>query len=413
MEVIKEILKVLYYIVNIYILLYAVYYVLTALFAFKKKNIIRKYKPKHKFAILVAARNEEKVLGNLIDSLKKQKYPDELYDIFIIPNNCSDKTKEVAISCGANIIETEGEIKTKGDVLKKAFKYMYKFGEEYAGYCIFDADNIVNSNFLNRMNDALCSGYKVAQGFRDSKNPSDTWISSCYSLYYLTQNFFFNTARMNMKWSASINGTGFMIAKEVIDEYGFNTVTMTEDIEFAALCALNNIKIAFVDDAITYDEQPLTFRQSWKQRMRWSIGTIQCLYKYAGKLIKTGIKEKIPQCIDMCLFFMAPIIQILSTILVLIVLVMSFMKINVLGFSSFIFNNTILFIGIGYVFMMILSILVLRLQNKSIKKSLKGVFTLAIFMLSWVPINMICLYKKDHKWEQIEHKSDVNIEELI
>lgn len=413
MELIKDILKILYYIVNIYILLYAAYYLITALFVFKKKNVIRKYKPNHKFAILVAARNEEKVIGNLIDSLKKQKYPKELYDIFVMPNNCSDNTKQIAIDYGAKIIDIDSSVKSKGDVLKQTFKYMANFGETYAAYIIFDSDNIVHSNFLNRMNDALCEGYKVAQGFRDSKNPSDTWISSCYSLYYLTQNLFFNSARMNMKWSSSINGTGFMISKDVIDEHGFNTVTMTEDIEFAALCALNNIKIAFVDDAITYDEQPLTFKQSWKQRTRWSLGTIQCLYKYSGRLIKTGIKEKIPQCIDMCLFFMAPIIQILSTVFVSIVLVTGLLRMNISGASSFVFNNTLLCVGAGYLCCAILSIIVLRLQNKNIKTSLKGVFTLAIFMLTWVPINMICLYKKDYKWEPIEHSSDVNIEELI
>lgn len=413
MEVIKEILKILYYAINVYILIYGLYYLITSLFAFKNKTVIRRYKAKHKIAILIAARNEAKVIGNLIDSLKKQKYPDKLYDIFVIPNNCTDDTESVALKAGAKIIECNSVIKSKGDVLKYAFRYMSNLQNDYEAYCIFDADNIVHSNFLNRMNDALCSGYKVAQGFRDSKNAFNTWISSCYSLFYLTQNYFFNTARMNMHWSASINGTGFMISKEVIDEYGFNTVTITEDIEFAAICALNNVKIAFVDDAITYDEQPLTFSQSWKQRTRWSIGTLQCLYRYSGKLMKTGIKQKIPQCIDMSLFFMAPVIQILSAIVVGLFALVALMRIKVSGAFMMIFENAGIFAIVGYLVCVALALLVLKLQNKSIRKSLKGVFTLSLFMLSWIPINMVSLYKKDHAWEPIEHIADITIEELI
>lgn len=413
MELFKEILKILYYIINISLLLYGLYYLVTALFTFKKKTIIRRYKAKYKFAIIIAARNEEKVIGNLIDSLKKQKYPDELYDIYVAPNNCTDNTEQISKEHGAKILKCSGEVKTKGDVLKQAFKYMIKEAPEYDAYCIFDADNIVNSNFLNRMNDALCSGYKVAQGFRDSKNPSTTWISSCYSLFYLTQNYFFNAARMNMNWSSSINGTGVMISKDVLEEYGFNTTTITEDIEYAAICALNNVKIAFVDDAITYDEQPLTFVQSWKQRMRWSLGTLQCLHRYSGKLIKSGIKRKIPQCIDMALFFMAPIAQILSLFMLILFIMIGLMNVHTSTGLRLVVENTSIYILMIYALCVITTLLVLKLQNKSIKKSLKGVFTLSIFMLSWVPINMICLHKKNHIWEPIEHSSTVTIDELV
>lgn len=412
MELIKELLKIIYYIININLLIYGLYYLATSLFTFKSKTIIRRYKAKHKIAVLIAARNEENVIGNLIDSLKKQKYPDELYEIFIIPNNCTDNTEQVSIKHGVKILKCNGDIKSKGDVLKQAFNHMLKAEPDYEAYCIFDADNIVHSNFLNRMNDALCSGYKVAQGFRDSKNPSSTWISSCYSLFYLTQNYFFNSARMNMNWSSSINGTGFMISKEALQQFGFNTTTMTEDIEYAALCALNNVKIAFVDDAITYDEQPLTFAQSWKQRMRWFLGTLQCLHRYSGKLIKSGIKNKVPQCIDMSLFFMAPIAQILSLFMLFLFVIIGILNVQTPVGLKLVFQNTGIFILLIYVLCVIITLLVLKLQNKSIKKSIKGVLTLSIFMLSWVPINMLCMYKKDFIWEPIEHSSNITIDEL-
>ena len=90
---------------------------------------------------------------------------------------------------------------------------------------------------------------------------------------------------MNFSGSAAINGTGFVVRKSVIDEYGFNTVTLTEDSEFTGLCALKGIQVAFVEDAITYDEHPQSFWQSWKQRKRWTSGTLSCLKIYGKKLL--------------------------------------------------------------------------------------------------------------------------------
>ena len=139
------------------------------------------------------------------------------------------------------------------------------------------------------MNNCLESGYNVAQGYRDAKNPSDNWLSGSYAIFYLFQNVFFNRARMSFKASSSINGTGFMIKKSLIDKNGFDTKSLTEDVEFTGQCALNNERIAFVEDAITYDEYPVKFGASWKQRKRWSSGMMECRKKYAWKLIKNAI----------------------------------------------------------------------------------------------------------------------------
>ncbi len=414
MEIIKLLLKLFYYVIDIFIILYAAYYVLTGLFAFlNKKNAIRKYKPKHKLAVIIAARNEEKVIPHLLDSLNKQNYPKELYDVFVIPNNCSDRTKEVSLEKCAKIIECSEKVGSKGDVLKFTFEYMDKKHNEYDAYVIFDADNIVHPEFLRRMNDALCSGFKVAQGYRDSKNPSDSWISCCYSLFYLIQNYFFNQARMNMGWSSSINGTGFMISKEVIEKNGFNTVTITEDIEFAAQCALNNERIAFVKDAITYDEQPLTFSQSWKQRKRWSMGTFQCLGTYFNKLIVTGFTKRIPQSMDMALFFLAPIIQLLATLIVIMLALYNLVDIQVSDIFKYAYDNKVFSIFLGYFASVFLALFVVIMEKKTIRRTIKGILTLSIFMLTWVPINIMCLIKRDYIWEPIEHNRTVDIESIV
>ena len=227
-------LEVFIYIISVFLFVYLAYFVIMAFGVFRKREIKLKFKKNSFFAILVAARNEELVIGNLIDSLKRQNYPKDSYEIFVIVNNCTDNTKKVAKDAGATVIDCNEKVKSKGDVLKFAFEKL-KNNKEIDAYVIFDADNIVHSEFLKKMNDILNSGYSVAQGFRDSKNVSDNWLSSSYTILYYIQSLFINRARFNLGKSSFLNGTGFMVKKEVIDKHGFNPVTLTEDIEFTAM----------------------------------------------------------------------------------------------------------------------------------------------------------------------------------
>lgn len=412
MDITKLIFLIIYYVIDIFIFAYLLYYIITGIFAFFGRKKIFKYRTKKKIAVVIPARNEENVIAILIDSLKNQNYPKKSYDIFVVPNNCSDNTKDISIESGAKIIDINFEVKNKGDVLKYSFGYLNS-NYDYDAYCIFDADNIVHPDFLRNMNNALCSGFNVAQGYRDSKNPRDTWISSCYALFYYIQNLFFNQARMNIGWSSSINGTGFMVAKSVIQKYGFNTKTVTEDIEFSALCALNNEKIAFVKEAITYDEQPLGFITSIKQRMRWSFGTIECLKLYFITLITNAFKNKVPQSFDMAIFFFAPIFQLITFFIVIITIVFNIFNFDNSLLINNIYNSKMISLIFGVVGSIFISLLVVIFDKKKLKNIFKGMFTLSIFMLTWVPINIVCIIKKDFYWEPIKHIRKLDINSVI
>lgn len=402
----------LYYILFIPIFLYGMYFLVTGLFTFKKNKKIKKYKPKYKLAVVVAARNEENVIESLIKSLKNQIYPKNLYEIFVFPNNCTDNTKGKAKIAGATVIECDKEVKSKGEVLKFAFNYLNS-NYNYDAYIIFDSDNIVHPNFLKRMNDILCEGFLVAQGFRDSKNPKDNWICGSYSLYYWGQNIFFNQARMNINASSSINGTGFMIKKSVIDKYGFNTTTMTEDIEFTAQCAINNIKIAFVNDAITYDEQPIDFNTSWIQRTRWTTGVYQCLSKYSKNLFISFIKNRNMASLDMLLFFMAPIFQLLSCLMFILLSLYAIFDIKLYDIFSYLFAYNEIFLLITYIISIMLSILIVKILNKNIKDTFSGILMFSFFLFTWIPINIKCLFKRNYCWNEVKHTRNIQIESVI
>jgi len=405
--------QIIYYILFICVLTYGLYFAITGLFSFKNinKKMIKKHKPKAKFAILIASRNEEEVIGNLVKSLKQQKYPEDLFDIYVIPNNCTDNTGKAAKKAGAKIIDCTVPTKSKGEVLKFTFDKLSS-KKDIDAYIIFDADNVVHPDFLSRMNDAYCEGAKVAQSFRDSKNPSDNWISGSYSIFYWIQNFFFNKSRMQINGSASINGTGFMISKEVIEQMGFNTVTLTEDVEFTAQCAINGIKVTFVEDAITYDEQPVEFNASWKQRKRWSMGNIQCFRIYSTRLFKTFTTTGYIPCLDMFLSFMAPFAQILSCILTILLFIFRLIDFRLYDVFAYMYSYGIIFFLIGYLGNVILNIFVVMYNKKNVKEIMSGILLFTFFMLTWIPINIICLFKKDLAWEPIKHSRSMDIDDI-
>lgn len=407
-----ELLNVL----SMILVIYGMYYVLTSVTAFikLKKNKIGAYYPKHKFKILVACRNEEDVIASLIESINNQNYPKDMYELCVIPNNCTDNTRDIAVKLGARVIDCQGNTRCKGDALRYAFSLLS--AEEFDSYIVFDADNVVHPNFLMRMNDACSEGFRVAQGYRDSKNPSDNWISGSYSIYYWMQNFFFNKSRMNVRASASINGTGFMVKKEVIDKQGFNTITLTEDIEFTAQCAINNIRIAFVEDAITYDEQPVSWTASWKQRKRWSTGAHNCLKIYGMKLIQSFIKNKNMLSLDMAMNFLSPFMQVLGTVIMAIMLVLKiYIKMDLGTLTVFsLVQITGLHLGaITYLANVLLNIFLVKYNRRKILSMISGILLYTFFIVTWIPINFVSIFSKEDKWEQIKHTRSVKISDII
>lgn len=394
-------------VISVFFTLYGLYYGVTGLFAFfKRKEETISKKKNNKFSIIIAARNEEAVIGNLIDSLKKQNYPKDKFDINVIVNNSTDNTYKVSKKHGANTIKCEVPVKSKGEVLHYIFN---KFKDkDNDAYVIFDADNLVHPDFLKYMNESLNKGFKVAQGFRDSKNYQDNWLSGSYALFYYIQNFFFNLSRKKINSSASINGTGFMVEKKFIESLDFSPITLTEDVELTTVCAIHNEKIDFQDKAITYDEHPTNFRVSLKQRLRWSKGNLQCWKYYHRDLVKSFIKNHNLACVDMYLNNLAAFIQVLSFVVIGIGFIEK-MIVEEVSFTVFgLFGMLLSYLGT-----FVVSLFVTIYNKKSVTAMMSSLILFSIFMITWFPINVVSLFKKEIKWEHIGHNRSVNIDDII
>ena len=111
---------------------------------------------KHKYGICIAARNEDKVIKNLLESINNQDYPKELLDIYVIADNCTDNTAKIAREAGAIVYERFDETKkTKGYAMQWFLNQKVKENADYDAFCVFDADNIVTSSFFENMNNGL------------------------------------------------------------------------------------------------------------------------------------------------------------------------------------------------------------------------------------------------------------------
>lgn len=372
-----------------------------------KKLIVNK---NHKFMAIIPAHNEEAVVANLVESLKAQDYPQDLYDIYVIADNCTDNTAKVAEKAGAIVLKRFDELrKTKGFALNWFLQQKIKENADYDAFCVFDADNIVDKNFLKSMNKKLCQGEEVVQGYRDIKNPTDSWIASGYAIFYWMMNKFYHLARYNLGLSPLINGTGFMVKFDIVKPNGWNTVTLTEDIEFSLINIANGRKLGWATDAIVYDEQPVHFAQSWSQRSRWTVGHLQCM-KYYTKELAGGVKKYKTLMNFDGLLYMFGIPMMILTFLLLGVNTLMYMGAEMSLFD--LMMNYVRYLGATFILPIGTAAIVMALDKRDIKSMIVGLLCYPLFLGSWILINIKCLIKPNTKWEKIEHVRDVKINEV-
>lgn len=351
------------------------YHLTISLFGFYRKKEKKQFAPKNKFAMIVSAHNEEVVIANLVESLKHLDYPKHLYDIFVIADNCTDSTAQIAREAGANVFERfNKEKRGKGYALEWMFERIFKMEKHYDGVCIFDADNLVDKKFLTEMNNKMCEGYKVVQGYIDTKNPQDSWITESYAISFTSANRLIQLARTNIGLSAQLGGTGFVISTEALKELGWGATSLTEDLEFSVKLILSGEKVGWAHDAIIYDEKPLDLKSSWKQRKRWMQGFADVATRYSKKLLRKAWEDKSLVALDCFIYVMQPFVT-LATGLAGVLTLLQVNAVDGLGIfvMSYLFSNVAWQVFCMLQFLLTPAVL---LKDKKMAKGLFAVFTL-------------------------------------
>ena len=396
------------------IVFFTIYYFVISLFGIlprkKEKKILT---PKTSFAVLVAAHNEEKVVGQLVQNLRMLRYPDNMYDIFVIADNCSDKTAQVAREAGAQVYERTNEDpmqQGKGFALAWMFERLFALERQYDAVCIFDADNLVHLDFLKEMNNRYCKGERLIQGYLDSKNPNDTWVSGVFSLNFWIVNHVWHLAKYNIGLSSVFGGTGMAISTDILKKYGWRATCLTEDMEFTMQCLLEGIPTTWCHDAIVYDEKVETFKASWNQRKRWAQGHFDVAERFIPKLLKEGLKRRDVVILDGVIDLVQPYFMLISFVFLIASTIYQFIP----------FYTNVLYALLPYAAWQVIGVgqyvipAIILIKIHAAPKSWFYWIFYPIFVYSWVPITFLgYLHRHEHAWSHTLHTRNISYNDVL
>lgn len=391
---------------------YQLVYLLVPFFMKSKPHKAEKL---HRYGILIAARNEEAVLPHLLRSIRAQDYPGELVQVYVVADNCTDNTAQVAAELGATVFPRfNTEQVGKGYALSYLLDQLKQTGALalHDAFLVFDADNLLEPDYISKINQTCSDGYAAFCGYRNSKNFGTNWVSAGHSMWYLHDSVHLSQSRHLVGIPCAVTGTGFGFTRELLEKRGgWNFVTLTEDIEFSVWCTTRGIPIGYCHDAILYDEQPESFRQSFRQRTRWVQGTIQISFRYwrdllrgIGKGGKTGYASLETATLTVWGYLLCTLCGVLGFVTTWLAA----------GFYAAVQGLLLALVG-SFLSMLLPAGLVLLTERKRILarkgRRLLGLVAFPVYVLSFLPIFINALFSK-YAWPPIEHKVAISAEEL-
>ena len=365
------------------------------------------------YAVLICARNEELVLPDLIDSIRRQTYDPSKIHIFVMADNCTDRTAEVALASGAAVYTRFNQEQVgKGYAMTELMNRLKEdYPDGFDGYFVFDADNVLKADYIEQMNNTFALGYNAVTSYRNSKNHGDNMISAGSGLWFLRESRYLNHPRYLLGTSCAVSGTGYLLSRKVVNELGgWPFHLLTEDVEFSVQRILKKDKIGYCADAEYFDEQPTRFRQSWRQRMRWSRGYLQVLHRYGGRMIK-GMFTGNFGCMDLFMniapaYFISMVSILLNTIIAIIGAVLGDNALIALeSFFMLMVNTLSAVFAVG----LITTITEWKKIRTTTFKKILYAFTFPLFMVTYIPIAAVTLFYEP-KWKPVEH--NVTVEDL-
>ena len=367
-----------------------------------------------RYAVLIAARNEEAVLPHLLDSIAVQDYGGTIHT-FVVADNCTDHTAPLAELHGARVFQRFDRVHIgKGYALNFLLDQidLTEGLNNYDAFLIFDADNLLEPDYVRRMNRVVSQGYDAFCGYRNAKNFGDNWLTAGYGLWYIHESTHGNRSRMALGTTCTVNGTGFGFTRDLLKRMGgWHFFTLTEDIEFTTWCATRGIRVGYCHDAVLYDEQPTSLTVSVRQRTRWVQGGLQVSVKYAKDLLRGlfrggRIAYASFETATTSLWGYGMGVLSLGTALAAAYLAGRWLGLIQAVIAS-VFGAYITFFLIGA--------LTLLTEHKRIRcgkaGKLLGLLGFPLFMLSYAPIAVIALFKK-FQWQPIEHKAAISAADL-
>lgn len=232
-------------------------------------------------AVLIPAYKEDQVIVGVAEQALQQNYPSDFFDVVVVADSLKPITLQKLRILPIKVIEVSFEKSTKVKALNRAMEVL---GDDYDCALVLDADNVMERDFIRKMNNLFELGYRAIQARRDPKN-ENTSMALLDGLSETINNFIYRQGNVALGWSASLNGSGMMFEYELFK----NTMGQMDSIggfdrELELRFVEQSIKVYFARDIVVYDEKVANQQVFEHQRKRW----ISSHYYYLGKYFKEG-----------------------------------------------------------------------------------------------------------------------------
>jgi cellulose synthase/poly-beta-1,6-N-acetylglucosamine synthase-like glycosyltransferase len=270
--------------------------------------------PSIRFAILIPAHDEERLLPQLLASLRRLAYPRDLYEIFVVADNCADGTARVAAEAGARVYErADRERIGKGYALEWLLERIAETGERFDAHLFLDADCVVSQDFLAVMDLRLRMGQRVVQAYYTVVNPMESWVSGLRFVALSLMHYARPRGRELLGASCGIFGTGMVFRRSVLEEMGgWSDYGLVEDVELYLRLTRMGVRVHFAPEAVVWAHMPPTLKQAWGQNLRWERGRLQVARKHGLPLLWDGLRSGVFIKVDAAIEQLVPPLSLLG-----------------------------------------------------------------------------------------------------
>ncbi|MBQ7255000.1 MAG: glycosyltransferase family 2 protein [Oscillospiraceae bacterium] len=408
------------------------HFIVFAVIGILAKKTYPEREEKLRYGLIIPARNEEAVVAGLIESIRKNDYPQQQLQIFVIAHNCTDRTAQVARDAGATVYEYSNPAE---NTMGYAFRYLFSkieadYGtQSFDGFFLFNADNVLDRQYLSRMNDAFLYYDKtsVITSYRNSKNFGANLLSGLYGMYFAVGCLMESRGRTVAGCATRVQGTGYLIPARLV-EHGWKYVTLTEDWEFTGDNVWSGTLIRYCDDAIFYDEQPTSLRIMWRQRVRWARGHLIVFFTHFRTYFRAIFRRETRHrfsLYDITMYlipsvFLSLALQLLQYVLLLFAPLAdsscSLREIFLNPASGVLFallRSTVF----SYVSTVISAVLVFVIERKRIRqvtlpRKILIALTWPLFLAIQFPIDVQAVFSRNLGWKPIPHNDRTSFEEV-
>ena len=359
------------------------------------------------FAIIIPARDEAKVIEQLLISIAGQTLKVEMKNVYVIVENKDDPTVQIAQKYGVSLfLRKHLELQSKGYALQELLEFLNQQNIFYNAYFIIDADNVLDRDFLMKMEETYKQGYDIGMGYRNLKNGNDSLIAAASGITFQIINARGNETKSKESRNITLSGTGLYISGDIVKNWQtFPFHSLTEDYELTLYSIENNLTSNYNKNAIFYDEQPVEYNKTINQRMRWIRGYFDNQRKYVPKFFKMLKNNPNYASLLTEITGMWPyILMIIGAILYILGQLGNIILGN--DIRTAILKIFLVIIGAYTLFVGLVTYVILKDEDKiNLSKAMqvKVTFFAPLFFVTYIPCALKALFKKEVKWEKTEH----------